>query len=110
MLRTTTALTIMQARNKHNVMPGHVAATVNFRVLPGDSLASVEAHVHKAVANDAIKVAQYKGNSEPSPVSSVDGPGYAAIQRTIREVFPEGVVAPGLMVAATDSRHFTVAA
>ena len=110
MLRTTTALTIMQAGNKDNVMPGHVEATVNFRVMPGDTLASVEEHVHKAVANDAIKVSQYKGNSEPSPVSSVDSPGYAAIQRTIREVFPEGVVAPGLMVAATDSRHFTVAA
>lgn len=110
MLRTTTALTIIQAGNKDNVMPGHVEATVNFRVLPGDTLASVEEHVHRAVANDAIKVAQYPGNSEPSPVSPVDGPGYAAIQRTIREVFPEGVVAPGLMVAATDSRHFTVAA
>lgn len=106
MLRTTTALTIFQAGNKDNVMPGHVEATVNFRILPGESLASVEEHVHKTVANDAIKVAHYPGNSEPSPVSPMQGPGYMAIQRTVREVFPEGVVAPSLMVAATDSRHF----
>jgi carboxypeptidase PM20D1 len=26
--------------------------------------------------------------------------------RTIREIFPETVVAPGLMIDATDSRHF----
>jgi len=58
------------------------------------------------VADDAIKVAHYPGNSEPSPVSPMQGPGYMAIQRTVREVFPEGVVAPSLMVAATDSRHF----
>lgn len=106
MLRTTTALTIFQAGNKDNVMPGHVEATVNFRILPGESLASVEEHVHKTVADDAIKVAHYPGNSEPSPVSPMQGPGYMAIQRTVREVFPEGVVAPSLMVAATDSRHF----
>ena len=110
MLRTTTALTIVNAGNKDNVMPGHVEATVNFRVLPGDSLASVEQHVHKVVANDAIKVQPYPGNSEPSAVSPVDGAGYAAIQQTVRQVFPEGVVAPGLMVAATDGRHMGPAA
>mgnify|MGYP003693879807 CR=1 FL=1 len=29
------------------------------------------------------------------------------LNRTIREVFPDVIVAPGLMVAATDSRHYT---
>lgn len=105
MLRTTTALTIINGGNKDNVIPGYVEATVNFRVLPGDTLASVQDHVHKVVANDAIKVAPYPGNAEPSPVSPTDGPGYAAIQKTIRQVFPEGVVAPGLMLGATDGRH-----
>ena len=83
---------------------------MNFRVLPGDSLASVEAHVHKTVANEAIKVQAYPGNSEPSPVSPMDGPGYKAIQQTTRQVFTEGVVAPGLMLGATDGRHFSIAA
>ena len=41
MLRTTTALTIAQAGNKDNVLPGRAEATVNFRLLPGDSQASV---------------------------------------------------------------------
>ncbi|MDM0047179.1 M20 family peptidase [Variovorax dokdonensis] len=110
MLRTTTALTIIEGGNKDNVLPGHVEATVNFRVLPGDTLASVEEHVHKVVANDAVKVAPYPGNAEPSPVSPTDGPGYVDIQKTIRQVFPEGVVAPGLMLGATDGRHMAVAA
>ncbi|MBP7565498.1 MAG: M20 family peptidase [Burkholderiaceae bacterium] len=108
MLRTTTALTIVNAGNKDNVLPGHASAAVNFRVLPGDSLASVERHVHDTVANDAIKVTQYKGNAEPSPVSPTAAGGYQSINRTIREVFPEAIVAPGLMIAATDSRHFAI--
>jgi carboxypeptidase PM20D1 len=38
-------------------------------------------------------------------VSSVTSPSYQLIDRTIREVFPGTIVAPGLMIAATDSRH-----
>ena len=37
MLRTTTALTIVHAGNKDNVLPGRAEATVNFRLLPGDT-------------------------------------------------------------------------
>jgi carboxypeptidase PM20D1 len=40
MLRTTTALTIVNAGNKENVLPGQADAVVNFRLLPGDTQAS----------------------------------------------------------------------
>lgn len=107
MLRTTTALTIVRAGNKDNVLPGRAEAAVNFRVLPGDTLASVEAHLRKALGDDAIQIKAYPGNSEPSPVSPTDSAGYRAVQKAVREVFTDAVVAPGLMTAATDSRHFT---
>ena len=107
MLRTTTALTIVRAGNKDNVLPGRAEAAVNFRVLPGDTLTSVEAHLRKALGNDAIQIKAYPGNSEPSPVSPTDSAGYLAVQKAVREVFTDAVVAPGLMTAATDSRHFS---
>jgi carboxypeptidase PM20D1 len=31
---------------------------------------------------------------------------FQALNRTIREIFPDVVVAPGLMLAGTDSRHY----
>jgi len=108
MLRTTTALTIVRAGNKDNVLPGRAEAAVNFRVLPGDTIDGVEAHLKKALGNEAIQVKRYPGNSEPSPVSPTDSAGYRAIERTVREVFPDAAVAPGLMTAATDSRHMTL--
>lgn len=108
MLRTTTALTIVRAGNKDNVLPGRAEAAVNFRVLPGDSLASVEAHLRKTIDNDAIAIKAYPGNSEPSPVSLTDSLGYRTIAQSVRQVFPDAIVAPGLMIAATDSRHFTI--
>ncbi|MDD0837551.1 M20 family peptidase [Curvibacter sp. HBC61] len=106
MLRTTTALTIVNAGNKVNVLPGHAEASVNFRLLPGDSLDTVDAHVKKVVANEAIKVQRPQDGSEPSAVSPTSAPGYQWINRTVREVFPTAVVAPGLMVAGTDARFF----
>lgn len=33
--------------------------------------------------------------------------GYCTIERTIREFCPEAIVAPSLVVATTDSRHFS---
>jgi carboxypeptidase PM20D1 len=106
MLRTTTALTIVSAGNKDNVLPGRAEATVNFRLLPGDTQASVIAHTRQTIDDGGITIKPDSFNSEPSPVAPMRGEGYAMLARTIREVFPETVVAPGLMIAATDSRHF----
>jgi carboxypeptidase PM20D1 len=106
MLRTTTSLTIVQAGNKDNVLPGHAEATVNFRLLPGDTLADVEAHVRKTIADDRIVIKPYPGNAEPTPVASSSSAAFNAVQLAVRQAFPDAVVAPGLYIAGSDSRHF----
>src|SRR5258705_1484765 len=107
MVRTTTALTIFNAGDKDNVLPGNAAATVNFRLLPGDTQASVVDHVRSTINNDLISVDPFAGNTDPPPVTGTASPSFKMLNRTIREIFPDVVVAPGLMVAATDSRHYT---
>jgi len=104
--RTTTALTVVNAGQAENVLPGRATALVNFRVLPGDSSEAVAAHVEHAVANPDIKVEREPGFSEASRVASIEGPGYRAISRSIAELHPDVIVAPGLMIGATDSRHY----
>jgi carboxypeptidase PM20D1 len=106
MLRTTAAPTMFHAGNKENVLPSDVEATVNFRVLPGDSIEGVLEHVRRTIAEERIRVATTPVRSEPSRTSLTDGPAYAAIERSVRQVFPDAVVAPGLMIGATDARHF----
>jgi carboxypeptidase PM20D1 len=106
MLRTTTALTVMNAGNKDNVLPGQADALVNFRILPGDTVESVVAHVKKVVADDRIEVKAQGWGSEASPISSTSADAYRVIEKTIREVFPDSLVAPGLMLAASDARYF----
>ena len=106
MLRTTTAMTILRAGNKDNVLPGSAEAVVNFRILPGDTAASVQAHVKQVVADDGIEVQPLGIAFEPSHLASSDTASFRVIERTVREVFPDSMVAPGLMLAASDARHF----
>jgi carboxypeptidase PM20D1 len=106
MLRTTTALTIFHAGNKENVVPGLAEAVVNFRLLPGDSRASVMQHV-KDQAGPRFELMALPFSSEPSPVSPTASSAYLLLNQTVRSLFPGVIVTPGLMIGATDSRHFT---
>ena len=106
MLRTTTALTIVNAGNKENVLPGRADATVNFRLLPGDTRDDVMAHVKRAVGNERVNARMVPGSSDASKVAPTSSDSYRLIERTVRELFPGTIVAPGLMVGGTDSKHF----
>lgn len=103
--RTTAALTVFHSGNKVNVVPAHAEAFVNFRLLPGDTQEDVIKHTHEVVRNPAVKVRRAGMASDASPISGSESASYRLMATTIREIFPGTVVAPGLMVAATDSRH-----
>ncbi|HWI81243.1 M20 family peptidase [Ramlibacter sp.] len=105
MLRTTTALTIVHAGNKENVIPGVAEATVNFRILPGETRETVLRRV-RAVVGDGIELKELAGGADPSPVTSTGSPSYRLIQRTLRELFPGTIVTPALYIAGSDSQHF----
>jgi carboxypeptidase PM20D1 len=106
MLRTTTAFTMLEGSIKENVLPPEAKAVVNFRIKPGDTVARVKYHVEQVVADPRVSIRVLEGASDPPPVSSIETPAYAAIQRTVHEVLPEAVVAPSLVIAMTDSRHY----
>ena len=105
LIRTTTALTVFNAGSKENVLPGKAEALVNFRIAPGDSVASVLDHARYVVGNPLLKVAVYGHSREASPVSPSDSAAYRLIEKTIRETLPDAVTAPGLVIAGTDSRN-----
>jgi carboxypeptidase PM20D1 len=106
MLRTTTALTIVQAGNKDNVIPAEANAVVNFRILPGESRQSVLQHV-KEVVGEGIDVSEIPGATEPTAVSPTDAASFQLLQRTLRSLFPNVIVTPGLYTAGSDSHQFT---
>ncbi|AKQ67848.1 macromolecule metabolism [Myxococcus hansupus] len=106
-VRTTTAATMFEGSERDNVLPARARAVVNFRILPGDSVESVLEHVRDAVDDPRVKVSTLGFVSEPSPVSRTDSEAWTQLLRSVRQVFPDVVVAPYLMLGASDSRYFT---
>jgi carboxypeptidase PM20D1 len=104
--RTTTAVTVFQAGQQDNVLPGHAEALINFRLLPGQGPQVALDHVQRVMDDPRIKLELRDGANPPSSVSDHRSPEFLAIARAIRQTFPEAVVAPGLAVVATDSRHY----
>ncbi|MBD1262434.1 M20/M25/M40 family metallo-hydrolase [Maribacter polysiphoniae] len=102
---TTTAPTIIDGGIKNNVIPTVAEATVNFRILPGETIASVQEHIKNTIS-DKIKVEHVGFLTNPSPVSSIDSDAYKILEKTIRSMFPNSVVVPGLLGGGTDSRYF----
>lgn len=106
-IRTTTAVTMLQGSVRDNVLPIIASAVVNFRILPGDTVESVMDYVVNVVDDPSITVAPYDGfGSNPSVVADTSSKGFQVLSEVIREVSPGIVIAPRLVVAATDARHF----
>lgn len=107
MVRTTTAPTIFQAGTKDNVLPSQARAVINFRILPGDSIRSVVDHVTGVVDDDRIEI-EVGGRfwAEPSRASPTDSDAFRTLERTIRSIVSNAVVAPYLVVVVTDARHY----
>jgi len=107
-VRTTTAPTVFHAGIKANVLPPSASALVNFRILPGDSVESVLAHVKQTVADGRVQVKpQGPFRGDPPPASPFDSRAYRQIEAAVRRSFPTAVVAPTLVLGATDARYYT---
>ncbi|MCE2510448.1 MAG: M20 family peptidase [Alphaproteobacteria bacterium] len=106
MIRTTTAPTMLAGGIKDNVLPSEVRAVVNFRTLPGETSAGVIDHVKRALDDPGVAVRSLDPVFEPSPVSATDSAPFRLLTRTIREIFPDVIVAPGLVLGGTDTKHY----
>jgi carboxypeptidase PM20D1 len=106
-IRTTTALTIIQGGVEDNTVPSEARAIVNFRLLPGDTIAEVLEHAKKVIGDERVKFAPVEGKfNEALPVSPNTGPAYDGLKMVIRQVFDNPPVAPFVMLGGTDCQHF----
>ncbi|WP_153737535.1 M20 family peptidase [Aquibacillus halophilus] len=104
LIRTTIAPTIFQAGEQYNALPEKATAIVNLRVMPGESLEDVKQFLEETIDDDEIEVKL--SGSEASQVSSSKGWQFEAIQQASRNVYPQSVIAPYLMFAGSDAKHY----
>lgn len=106
LVRTTAVVTRLEGSPARNVLATSARAWVNVRLLPGDSLAGVLAHVRRAVADPLVEV-ELESGDEPSPVSPWRGEPWRRLARTVAETLGDDVVAlPYVQLGASDSRAF----
>lgn len=105
-IRTTMVPTVFSSGVKENVIPKTASAIVNLRILPGETAETAIEYVRETIDDDRIRVMPHGIPSEPSNVSDITSSSYNTLYRTIREIYPEVVVVPNLLVGGTDSRYF----
>ncbi|MFI3167369.1 MAG: M20/M25/M40 family metallo-hydrolase [Bacillota bacterium] len=103
--KTTFAFTTIEGSKANNVLPTTAKMNINVRVLNNITVADMVAHIKKVVADERVEIEVVMKN-EPSPVASVKSEGYLKVKRAMNACFPEVVVSPYVMIAASDSRHY----
>lgn len=108
LIRTTMAPTMLSGSNKENVLASQAQAVLNLRVLPGDTPEQILTAIKKRIGDDrvSIKILNQGFNGLASKVSSTDSELFKALSKSIRQIFPDALIAPSLVLAATDSRHY----
>lgn len=105
-IRTTTSPTIFEAGVKENIIPTSARAVINFRILPGETVEDIKAHLVQVIEDARVKI-NTEGQPNPaSPVSPVTAPSYTILEQSIKEVFPNLLTSPSLVIAATDARYY----
>ncbi|MEN9445312.1 MAG: hypothetical protein RIS47_2203 [Bacteroidota bacterium] len=107
LVETTVVPTIFNAGLKENAIPTEARAVVNIRLLPGLTLNQARGYISDAISDKRIQVRDLGDPSEATVVSSAESHGYHAIEKSIRELSPNILVAPSLMVAYADARYYT---
>lgn len=106
MVRTTRAVTKLTGSAGDNVIAERATALINVRIAVGSTVSEAAEDIRLAIDDDQVAVRVAYG-ADPSPVSPSDGPEWNRLVGVIAEVFPDAIVAPYVMLQASDSRHFT---
>jgi carboxypeptidase PM20D1 len=106
MVRTTATPTNFESGTTDHSDPPYAEAVIHFSILPGETAQSVLQHTREAVHDNRVKVSLYGLTCNPSPVSPTNSFGFKTIEATIRELDPDAIVAPYLVLSETDSHNY----
>lgn len=104
MMRTTTAVTMANGSPAPNVLPQKASVVANFRIMPGQTIEDVEAHIKKYAGKNAeVKLLAGKN---PSKISPTDSRAFNVISKICKGMDPKAIVAPYLVMGGTDARQY----
>jgi acetylornithine deacetylase/succinyl-diaminopimelate desuccinylase-like protein len=99
-MRTTCVATMLEGGHATNALPQMARATVNCRLLPGDSVDEVQRTLVRVLGDDGIEV-KLQGQPKASPASPLRPDVVQAIEKLSGEFWPGAIVLPTMSAGAT---------
>jgi acetylornithine deacetylase/succinyl-diaminopimelate desuccinylase-like protein len=103
MMRDTIAPTMLSAGVRANVIPGEARATLNVRLLPGDTIDVLVSALTKLVNDPQVRFEVQPNAGLAAPTSSLESDFYAVITKVASQDFGGAPVLPYQSPWATDS-------
>jgi acetylornithine deacetylase/succinyl-diaminopimelate desuccinylase-like protein len=109
MMRTTCVATMIDAGHAPNALPQRAEANVNCRILPGETVESVQQALVRIVADDKIAVS-VSGNVDPeAPMPPLTPEIMGAAEAVAATIWPGIPLIPTMATGATDGRYMNAA-
>ncbi len=110
MVRSTIVPTMANIGTAHNVLPQEACANLNIRILPGDSLDDVLAHIFRL--SEKIGISQRTSFevlacSEALKETDIAHETYANLSEVFQKINKDVIIVPYLVTGATDSREYS---
>ena len=103
-LRTTCVATMLNGGHAENALPQRALATINCRVLPGESIDSVENTLATVIGDDQVSMSRVN-DANPSPPSPLTPEMLGAIESVTDSLWPGVPVIPMMSTGATDGLY-----
>jgi acetylornithine deacetylase/succinyl-diaminopimelate desuccinylase-like protein len=107
-MRNTCVATMLEGGHAENALPQRARATVQCRLLPGDTPDQVRDTLIRVLADTSIHVTQ-EGDRQPAPESPLSPEVMRAVERVTRGMWPGVIVLPVMDPWSSDSRQFRLA-
>jgi acetylornithine deacetylase/succinyl-diaminopimelate desuccinylase-like protein len=104
MMRTTCVATQLEGGHASNALPQLVAANINCRLLPDDSVDRVVAALGKRIGDDQVKIS-VTTNEGSSPASPLRPDIMKAFIRITDTMWPGVIAVPTMAVGGSDGRY-----
>jgi acetylornithine deacetylase/succinyl-diaminopimelate desuccinylase-like protein len=101
-LRTTCTATQLAAGHAQNALPQRALATIQCRLIPGESAESTRDTLVKSLADPQI-VVRLKNQPIPSPETAVDPQLFSTLQAVTAQLWPSVAVVPAMDAGASDN-------
>jgi acetylornithine deacetylase/succinyl-diaminopimelate desuccinylase-like protein len=102
--RTTCVTTMLKGSPQDNVLPTTAEATVNCRILPGETVDQVTAQLTRVIGDANVEITLSPDNGS-GPASPYEGEVVEAVKKVSATAYPGAVVLPAMMTGASDSRY-----